>query len=78
MAAPQFVVRSQRPPSCPLAPLHSIRDGTNDLEVTMSSAVSNTQFVAYTKALEAAGTAIKLVVSVPGPLKPIADQLIRA
>ena len=44
----------------------------------MSNAVSNTHLVAYSKALEAAGTAIKLVVRVPAPLKSIADQLIRS
>jgi hypothetical protein len=37
--------------------------------VTMSNAAANTRLVAHTKALEAAGIAIKLVVrcSVPGP-----------
>ncbi len=50
----------------------------NDPEVTMSKAVSNTNLVAHTKALEAAGIAIKLVSRVPAPLKSIADQLIRS
>ncbi len=50
----------------------------NDPEVTMSNAVSNTNLVAYTKALEAAGIAITLVLRVPAPLKSIADQLIRS
>ncbi len=50
----------------------------NDPEVTMSKAVSNTDLVAYTKALEAAGIAVKLVSRVPAPLKSIADQLIRS
>jgi four helix bundle protein len=50
----------------------------NDPEVTMSKAASNTNLVAYTKALEAAGIAIKLVSRVPAPLKSIADQLIRS
>jgi four helix bundle protein len=50
----------------------------NDPEVTMSNAVSNTNLIAYTKALEAAGIAIKLVSRVPAPLKSIADQLIRS
>ncbi len=50
----------------------------NDPEVNMSKAVSNTDLVAYTKALEAAGIAIKLVSRVPAPLKSIADQLIRS
>jgi len=44
----------------------------------MSKAVSNTNLVAYTKALEAAGIAITLVLRVPAPLKSIADQLIRS
>jgi four helix bundle protein len=50
----------------------------NDPEVTMSNAVANTHLVAYSKALDAAGTAIRLVVRVPAPLKSIADQLIRS
>ncbi len=50
----------------------------NDPEVTMSKAVSSTNLVAYTKALEAAGFAITLVLRVPAPLKSIADQLIRS
>ena len=50
----------------------------NDPEVNMSKAVSNTDLVAYTKALKAAGIAIKLVSRVPAPLKSIADQLIRS
>ena len=50
----------------------------NDPEVTMSKAVSNPNLVAYTKALEAAGIAITLVLRVPAPLKSIADQLIRS
>jgi four helix bundle protein len=50
----------------------------NDPEVTMSNAVNNTNLVAYTTALEAAGIAIKLVSRVPAPLKSIADQLIRS
>ena len=50
----------------------------NDPEVTMSKAVGNTNLVAYTKALEAAGIAIKLVMRVPAPLKSIADQVIRS
>ncbi len=59
-------------------PLTSIRVSMNDPEVTMSKAVGNTNLVAYTKALEAAGIAIKLVMRVPAPLKPIADQVIRS
>ena len=44
----------------------------------MSKAVSHTNLVAHTKALEAVGIAIKLVLRVPAPLKSIADQLIRS
>jgi four helix bundle protein len=50
----------------------------NDPEVTMSNANNNSNLVAYTTALEAAGLAIKLVSRVPAPLKSIADQLIRS
>jgi len=50
----------------------------NDPEVTMSNTVTNTNLVAHTKALEAAGIAIKLVLGVPAPLKSIADQVIRS
>jgi hypothetical protein len=52
--------------------------GMNDPEVTMSKAATNTNLIAHTKALEAAGFAIKLVMRVPAPLKPIADQVIRS
>ena len=44
----------------------------------MSNAVRDTDLIAHTKALEAAGIAIKLVTRVPAPLKSIADQLIRS
>ena len=44
----------------------------------MSKAAANTNLIAHTKALEAAGFAIKLVTRVPAPLKPIADQVIRS
>jgi len=56
----------------------SLLKGMNDPEVTMPNAVSDTNLVAYTKALEAAGIAVKLVLRVPAPLKSIADQLIRS
>jgi len=52
--------------------------GMNDPEVTMSNAARNTDLVAHSKALEAAGIAIKLVLRVPAPLKSIADQVIRS
>ena len=44
----------------------------------MSKAATNTNLIAHTKALEAAGIAIKLVMRVPAPLKSIADQVIRS
>ncbi len=50
----------------------------NDPEVTMSRAATNANLIAHTKALEAAGIAIKLVMRVPAPLKSIADQVIRS
>jgi four helix bundle protein len=50
----------------------------NDPEVIMSNAPTNTNLIAYEKALEAAGIAIKLVMRVPPPLKSIADQMIRS
>ena len=50
----------------------------NDPEVNMSDSLTNTGFIAHRKALEAAGTAIALVVKIPAPLKPIADHVIRS
>jgi len=50
----------------------------NDPEVTMLDAGPTTDLVAHSKALEAAGTAIRLVMRVPAPLKSIADQVIRS
>ena len=50
----------------------------NDPEVAMLDALTTTDLVAHSKALEAAGTAIKLVMRVPAPLKSIADQVIRS
>ena len=50
----------------------------NDPEVTMCNALANTSLIAHEKALAAAGTAIALVMRVPAPLKPIADQVIRS
>jgi four helix bundle protein len=50
----------------------------NDPEVTMSEALVHPNLIAHDKALEAAGTAIRLVIRVPAPLKPIADQVIRS
>jgi len=48
----------------------------NDPEVTMSSTFASRDLIAHSKALEAAGAAIKLVIRVPAPLKPIAEQVI--
>ncbi len=50
----------------------------NDPEVTMPNILATSDLIAHRKALEAAGTAIKLVLRVPAPLKPIADQVIRS
>ena len=47
-------------------------------QVTMSNAATKPNLIAHTRALEAAGIAIKLVMRVPAPLKPIADQVIRS
>jgi four helix bundle protein len=49
----------------------------NGPEVTMPDARPIPTLVAHSKAIEAAGTAIKLVMRVPAPLKSIADQVIR-
>jgi four helix bundle protein len=64
--------------SLDIAHLDSIGGCMNDPEVTMSCAVNSTNLIAYSRALEAAGIAIKLVSRVPAPLKSIADQLIRS
>ena len=50
----------------------------NDTEVTMLNALPENTLVAHSKALEAAGIAISLVIRVPAPLKSIADQVIRS
>ena len=50
----------------------------NDPEVTMPDALAHTGLIAHRKALAAAGAAIRLVMRPPGPLKPIADQVVRA
>ncbi len=50
----------------------------NDPEVTMSDARTNASPVAHSRALEAAGITIKLVMRIPPPLKSIADQVIRS
>ena len=50
----------------------------NDPEVSMPNAPAHTGLIAHRKALEAAGTAMKLVMRLPAPLKPITDQVIRS
>ena len=44
----------------------------------MSNAPHSSHFIGQSKALEAAGIAISLVIRVPAPLKSIADQAIRS
>jgi len=50
----------------------------NNPVVTMNEEQQPTRFDALEKATTAAGLAISLVVRVPAPLKPIADQVIRS
>ena len=50
----------------------------NNPEVTMRDVQQSTGFDALDKATKAAGIAISLVMGVPAPLKPIADQVIRS
>ena len=50
----------------------------NNPEVTMHDTRSTTGFDVHDKAIKAAGVAISLVIRVPAPLKPIADQVIRS
>jgi len=50
----------------------------NNPKVTMSNVLPNSNLIAYHKAVEAAGTAIELVIRVPAPLKSLADQVIRS
>jgi four helix bundle protein len=54
------------------------KEGMNDPEVTMNDALPNSNLIVQQKAVEAAALAIRLVMRVPAPLKPIADQLIRS
>ena len=44
----------------------------------MRNALPSTGLIAHSKALEAAGIAISLVMRVPAPLKSLADQVIRS
>ena len=50
----------------------------NDSEVTMHDALPPGGLTVYRTALEAAATAIALVMKVPAPLKSLADQVIRS
>jgi four helix bundle protein len=50
----------------------------NNPEVTMHEQQQSTRFDALEKATTAAGIAMSLVMRVPAPLKPIADQVIRS
>ena len=50
----------------------------NNPEVTMQQTARRTGFDALDKAIEAASLAINIVMRVPAPLKPIADQVIRS
>ncbi|RLE22240.1 MAG: hypothetical protein DRJ65_14300 [Acidobacteria bacterium] len=50
----------------------------NETEETMSNTLPRNTLIAHSKALEAAGMSIALVIRVPAPLKSIADQVIRS
>ena len=50
----------------------------NDPEVIMHAELPNSNLIVYRRAIEAAGTAISLVMRVPAPLKSLADQVIRS
>ena len=52
--------------------------GMNDPEVAMHDALPSFDLAAHSKALAAAGVAIRLVMRVPTPMKSIAEQAIRA
>jgi len=52
--------------------------GMNDPEVTMPDAPTNSNLIAFRKAIEAAGIVIDLVRRVPSPLKSLADHVIRS
>ncbi len=44
----------------------------------MPDVLTTSDLIAHRSALQAAGTAISLVLRIPAPLKPIADQVIRS
>jgi four helix bundle protein len=50
----------------------------NNQKVIMRNALQTTGLIAHSKALEAAGIAISLVLRVPAPLKSLADRVIRS
>jgi four helix bundle protein len=50
----------------------------NHPEVTMPDVLTTSDLIAHRRALQAAGTTISLVLRIPAPLKPIADQVIRS
>jgi len=54
------------------------REGRHEGQDTMSNATQNSKFIAGEKAIEAAGISISLMKRVPGPLKSLADQVIRS
>jgi four helix bundle protein len=51
--------------------------GGNDPEVIMTDPVQP-RLIAHRKALDAAGLAIQLALTVPAPLKSVADQIVRS
>ena len=56
----------------------SFSGGMNDPEEIMLKALPDGSLIAHRKALEAAGAALALVKRVPGPLKSLADQVVRS
>ncbi len=50
----------------------------NNQEMIMRNSLPTTGLIAHSKALEAAGIAISIVLRVPAPLKSLADQVIRS
>jgi len=50
----------------------------NESEVIMHDAKPNTDFIAHTKAIEAAGIAIRLVNGLPVRLRRLSDQVVRS
>ena len=50
----------------------------NNPEVTMRGPQPTSRFIAHSKAVEAAGIAISVVMTVPSKLKSLADQVVRS